>query len=258
MDDRRMSLARGATLLAAMLLSSCARSATPYRAPAVAARDSFVFWGWTEDGQRFAYESYSPAAGADPAPCSDEVALLLYDAAHDKPIPGVELRIPGGGQDEAGRCRIPDVRAVLDGERDNHLREQGVVTGAFIGASSFDPTPEGGFAVALGTARIGYAQLTALPPEPAAAPPPAPDAAEGAPPPPPPSASYQLTITLDGAAPRTLTFGPHPGAVSASLDGALAFTDPKQHFAALCLPIGFQVNGSTWARWDCHGMPLLR
>lgn len=244
---------RGALVLAAVALPACARNAVAFRAKANPERDDLAFWGWTADGKRFAYEIYAPAPGG-PSACADEVALLLYDAANDKPVPEGELRIPSGGADESGSCRIPDVRAVLDGERDNQLRQHGVTAGAFVGPSRFDPTPEGGFAVAFGTSRIGFAQLTEVP-QPA---PPPPGDAEPAEPvePPPPSVSYQLTITLDGASPRSITFGPHPGATGASLASALAFTDPKQNFAAMCLPVTFKVGEGKRTRWDCHGLFL--
>lgn len=263
-----MSLLRGALVLAAvLLLPACARSAAGFRETSAPDRDGFAFWGFTVDGKRFIYEIYEPASGG-PAACADEVALLLYDAAADKLIPEGELRIPSGGQDETGKCRIPDVRAVLDGERGNQLEQHGIVAGKFFGPSRFDPTPEGGFAVALGNARIGYAQLTELPQAPPPPPPPPteptedelaePTEDEPAEPaaPPPPAASWQLTITLDGSTPRNLTLGPHPGAVSATLQGALAFTDPKQNFAALCVPVTFKRAEGTHTSWDCHGLFL--
>lgn len=222
--------------------------AAPYREQTPAMSDSFTFWGWSDDGRRFAYEAYS-FSGGEPLDCADEATLLVRDAVEDELAPGGERRIQGGGQEPSGRCRVPDVRAALDRERDARLAAQQIRVGGFLGPSRFTPLAAGGFSIDLGPPRTGHARLLA------SASPQAPDAADPAV---PPDFTYRLLLSFDRGGPRELGSGPLPGAIAASLDDALAFFDLQQRSVAVCLPVTYAVTHGTWTRWACHGLPLRR
>lgn len=54
-----------------------------------------------------------------------------------------------------------------------------------------------------------------------------------------PEASYRLVVTLDGGQPHEIATGQRAGVIRPDLDDAIAFTDRKHRFAALCVPVVF-------------------
>lgn len=230
--------------LAACAGSARADSAAPYREPQRPMRDSFTFWGWSEDGQRFAYETYS-FSGGEPTDCSETAVLIVYDGARDRVVPDGTLRVESGAADNKGDCQIPDVQAALAERRSEHLRRHHIGK-RFVGPSRFEAGPSGGWTVALRSGHTARVQLTVREL----------DRTDVWQDPTRLGASYRLVVTLEGTEPREVATGPRAGALHPELDDAIAFADPTQHFAALCVPVTYAVTHGAWTRWDCHGLRL--
>jgi len=206
--------------------------------------DSFTFWGWSEDGQRFAYETYS-FSGGEPTDCSEAAVLIVYDAVHDRVAPDGTLRVESGAGDDKGHCRIPDVQAALATRRSEYLRRQHIIERLVL-PGRFETGQDGGWTVSLRSGHTARARLRAddL------------DRADVRQDTTRLGASYRLVLTVEGAEPKEVSTGPRAGALHFEFDDAIAFTDPKRQFVALCVPVTYAVAHGTWSHWDCHGLPL--
>jgi hypothetical protein len=216
----------------------------PYHEPQRPMRDSFTFWGWSEDGQRFAYETYS-FSGGEPTDCSEAAVLIVYDAVHDRVVPDGSLRVESGAGNDKDHCRIPDVQAVLAMRRSEHLRRHHIIE-RFVLPGRFETGQDDVWTVALRSGHTARARLRAADL----------DRADVRQDPTRMGASYRLVLTLEGAEPKEVSTGPRAGALHFEFDDAIAFTDPKRQFVALCIPATYAVAHGTWSHWDCHGLPL--
>jgi hypothetical protein len=243
-DPEMGHLRLGVIALVAVPAVGHADGGAPYREPQRAMRDSFTFWGWSDDGRRFAYETYS-SSGGEPTDCSETAVLIVHDAARDRIFPDGTLRVASGAADGKGHCRTPDVQAALARRRDAHLRRHHVTVHG-VEARRLEPDPAGRWTVALCPAHTASVQLEARDE----------DREDVQQDPTRMGASYRLLITLDGAPPREIMTGPRAGALHPELADAIVFADPAQRFAALCVPVTYAVPHGSWTRWDCHGLSL--
>ena len=239
-------LLRGVLALVVLPVVVHADRAPPYQEPQRPMRDSFAFLGWSEDGKRFAYETRS-FGGGEPTDCSDMAALVVYDASRDQATPGATLRVASGPGDDHGHCRTPDVQAALANQRIEHLRRH-EIGDQFTGPSRFERDQANDWTVALGSGRTASVKLVARDLD-------RPDVSSN---PGRPGASYRLVVTLEGGRPLEITAARRTGVLRPDLDEALVFTDAKQRFAALCVPVVFAVTHGVWSHWDCRGLPLGR
>lgn len=124
--------------------------------------DALTFWGFSADGQRFAFETFY--AGPGGARCEGEVDLFIVDVARDAYVPGghVELK----HRDPEGEpCDPPDLRAAMDARRGALLEAHGIVVGAFVPPAA--PIPIGDdrvdiFLVDLARGRSGFLDIDVL------------------------------------------------------------------------------------------------
>lgn len=205
--------------------------------------DALTFWGWSADGRQFAYETWTNGGG-EPLDCHDEAVLTIYDAVKDRATMGGVVRSTSVGNSD--RCTNPDVRATMNRDRAAHLRRHHV-TERFAGPLRFQVASGGGSGtLALSGTTVLQARLSIR------------DGnrrdvmANSS----RPGMSYRLSVVVGAGQKRVIAEGPRRGALSLSLDGALVFVGPTEHFAALCLPVNYSVYHGTWTHWDCHSVPL--
>ena len=124
--------------------------------------DALTFWGFSADGQRFAFETFY--AGPGGARCEGEVDLFVVDVARDAYVPGGHVEIKH--RDPEGEpCDPPDLRAAMEARRAGLLEAQGIVVGAFAPPAA--PIPIGDdrvdiFLVDLARGRTGSLDIDVL------------------------------------------------------------------------------------------------
>jgi len=89
-------------------------------------RDELRFWGFSDDGTRYAFETYNHGPGA--ASCEGEASLFVVDADKDAFVDGAPLVLKHK-QPDAARCDPPDLRAEMDRHREQLLHRHGIVIG---------------------------------------------------------------------------------------------------------------------------------
>lgn len=89
-------------------------------------RDELKFWGFSDDGTRYAFETWNHGPGA--ATCEGEASLFVVDATRDAFVDGAPLIIKHK-QPDAERCDPPDLRAEMNRHREQMLHRHGIVIG---------------------------------------------------------------------------------------------------------------------------------
>jgi hypothetical protein len=227
----------GSAIIVLLVATAAYGGERAWQAPAQSMRDSFTFWGWSADGHRFAYETYS-FSGGEPNDCEEQAVLTVYDTTNDRPAPGGVLRVASGPRDAAGGCQVADVRAALAKQRGELLHRFAIVTRSPEPAT-FDEAARGDWTVALGGRMAAHARLDV-------------DAAESR-----AGLAYRLTLRLDGGGERTIASRLAAGAERPTLADALAFTDRGRHAVVICVPVLYAVTHGSWSRWDCHATELV-
>lgn len=100
----------------------------PWTRPGDAATqtDDLTFWGWSRDGQRYAFEVHDHGPGA--ARCEGKYVLYVVDATRDAFVDGAPLEIKHASP-EAERCDPPDLKAEIERHRPEVLHRHGIVVG---------------------------------------------------------------------------------------------------------------------------------
>ena len=89
-------------------------------------RDELRFWGFSVDGQRYAFETFYSGPGA--TRCEGVASLFIVDAATDAFVADSPLVLKHK-EPEAERCDPPDLRAEMDRHREPLLHRHGIVVG---------------------------------------------------------------------------------------------------------------------------------
>ncbi|HEY0132961.1 MAG TPA: DUF2259 domain-containing protein [Nannocystis sp.] len=89
-------------------------------------RDELRFWGFSEDGTKYAFETYYHGAGG--AQCEGQASLFIVDADSDSFVEDSPLVIKHK-QPDAERCDPPDLRAEMDRHREQLLHRHAIVVG---------------------------------------------------------------------------------------------------------------------------------
>ena len=100
--------------------------------------DAFTFWGWSEDGSKYAFEVvYSGAGGAT---CEGRFQLFVVDAQTDKfDAKGVLTVEHDEHEPSNGECTPTDLSAVMDEKRPGHLETHNITVGNIVAPSSYTP-----------------------------------------------------------------------------------------------------------------------
>lgn len=85
--------------------------------------DAFVFWGWSEDGRYYAFETYHH--GSDMANCEGEAELTIVDAQTDRYAPDGHVLVEHA-EPEAEVCDPPDLQEELAHRRAPRLERFGI------------------------------------------------------------------------------------------------------------------------------------
>ena len=98
--------------------------------------DALTFWGWSEDGSKYAFEVvYSGAGGAS---CEGRFQLFVVDAQTDKfDADGVLTVEHDEHEPENGQCTPADLSAVMDEKRPGHLEAHNITVGNVVTPSSY-------------------------------------------------------------------------------------------------------------------------
>ncbi len=89
-------------------------------------RDELTFWGFSTDGQRYAFETYYYGPGA--AECEGVATLYVVDADTDTFAAGTPHEIKHR-QPDAERCDPPDIKAEMSRHRDELFHKHDIVVG---------------------------------------------------------------------------------------------------------------------------------
>jgi predicted secreted protein len=100
----------------------------PWTRPGDAATqtDDLTFWGWSRDGQRYAFEVHDHGPGA--ARCEGKYVLYVVDATRDAFVDGTPLEIKHRSPGDE-RCDPPDLESEIERHRPELLHRHGIVVG---------------------------------------------------------------------------------------------------------------------------------
>ncbi len=212
-------------------------AAAPYRRPGdvAAGVDDFIFWGWSEDGHYYAFETFH--AGPQMANCEGEAELTIVDAHTDRYADDGHILLEHADP-EAEVCDPPDLRAELALRRAPRLKRFGITAdhlgGPVIpqgGPDRFEVTlPDGGPPIALDLL-VKHRTTDPM------------DAADGA--------AYTLRMTQPGMSKVVVERGGRrrPWTLDYGLAHGMVFVGPKGRYAAImvaqkmAMPEGVR---STW------------
>lgn len=90
--------------------------------------DRFVFWGWSSDGLRYAFETYNPGEGA--VSCDMRHDVYVVDAETDQYADGGHIAIaPTEPEPASGTCDPEDLEPVAGEQRAALFETHGIVVG---------------------------------------------------------------------------------------------------------------------------------
>lgn len=222
---------------------SPARRATEYRRTGNAATgvDEFVFWGWSEDGRYYAFETYHH--GSFMVSCEGEAELTIVDAQADRYADDGHVLIEPADP-EAEVCDPPDLREELAHRRAPRLERYGISAeylGGPIGLDrsgarwSFTPPDGGTIQVSF---RVKHATNEPM------------EAADGA--------AFVLKIKQPGMSEVVVENGRRrrPWTLSYDLDEGMVFVGPKGRHAAIMVAQRQTMPEGIRTTWMSSGITL--
>lgn len=215
----------------------------PFRRPGDVARgyDEFLFWGWSEDGRYFAFETWH--AGPGMADCEGEAEFTIVDATTDRYAEDGHLLLKHA-RPEADKCDPPDLRGELALRRDPRLARLGISPARGSGPITIEgsgtdfrftlPSNE--------TVEVTFEVLHAAT-DPG-------DAIDGA--------AYMLRMTPPGATEVTIEPGKRrrPWTLGYSLDDGMVFVGPNGEHAALMVAQRQVMAEGVRTTWMANGVSL--
>jgi hypothetical protein len=212
------------------------------------ASEDVVFWGWSEDGARFAFETWMPGEGG--ADCDMRYELYVVDVAGDRYADGGHLTgthsSPEGGPNG---CDPPDLGAAVAPKREAHLSKFGILVGLGAKPIEFEKKDAENYEIRLpeSPARsLGVHFRVASDGRDAAF-----DSPDG-------GAAYELRLSPDGGAPWTVEAGTRrrPMVWDYSLLPGRAFLSPDGRNLALLLARAHVAYEGDRLGWMANGVRL--
>lgn len=204
--------------------------------------DDFAFWGWSEDGRYYAFETFH--AGAGMANCEGEAELSIVDAQTDRYADDGHVRLQHADA-EAETCDPPDLKQELAYRRAPRLERYGISPEHVGGPLAFEGGPErfrlalpdGGLPITF-TLHVLHGSSDPM------------EAAEGA--------AYVLRMEQSGMSPVVVELGRRrrPWTLSYGLDQGMAFIGPKGRHAAILVAQRQVMPEGVRTTWMSNGVTL--
>lgn len=218
--------------------------------------DELVFWGWSADGRRFAFETFH--YGAQMANCEGEAELTIVNAATDRYAHDGHVLVKHR-EPEAEVCDPPDLREELGFRRDPRLLREGISAKGGDGPIAIEregksdryrfalPERAGGGVASL-SFRVLHDSDDPM------------EAADGA--------AYELRMTLPGASPQgaegdeggetVIERGRRrrPWVLRYSLDQGMVFIGPEGRYAAILVAVHEVMPEGVRTTWMANGVAL--
>lgn len=121
---------------------------TPFSPPNIP--DALVFYGWSPDGNRFAYEVEVPGEGTA---CSGERRFRIIDAGTDRFVATETVEHPHKDRDD---CDPKDLARAIAPARAKHLAENGIETAHFVPPLRPQPAGAGRYRVTWSDKQVSY------------------------------------------------------------------------------------------------------
>ncbi|MCA9710329.1 MAG: hypothetical protein KDK70_31105 [Myxococcales bacterium] len=206
--------------------------------------DEFVFWGWSEDGNYYAFETFHH--GADMANCEGEAELSIVDAQADRYAEDGHVVVVHK-EPEAEVCDPPDLREELAHRRTPRLERYGISADYVGGPIPIEPkggdgthwsfTPPDGGPIALSFRVLHGTDDPMM-------------AIDGA--------AFELEIQQEGMSPVVIENGRRrrPWTLGYGLDQGMAFVGPKGRHAAIMVAQRMTMPEGVRTTWMSSGVTL--
>lgn len=203
---------------------------------------ALTFFGWSQDGQRYAFETFEPSEGAD---CGDRYSLYVVDATKDAFVQnGTLIKSHLSPEPGPGGCQPKNLKGDFAKARDARLATLGIIKGNLLPPRRFERAQKRWkLPRSQGAALLASFEVLHQVQDPY-------DAALEK------GAAYKLSLHPAGAAAIVVEPGERrrKGVMRYALDHGLIFESPNRKCAALLiqrLNRGFE--GGTWG-WMSNGI----